>query len=186
MSLSFEALVGALKVRFGDHHLQKIYHSELQRRQQPPGEYLQMLPAIIECLARRAFLRATVNTLNRVGTAAFEDAVSHPNVQTMSRLSRPTAVRTGPVDAMEITAVRRASCSRNLIYDVEARPRTAIPGFRNSNDAPRSRIQANAPCWRCGRRGHFSSECAAESQCESMLPRTKGNSSSSPLWRQWM
>ena len=58
---TYEAIVGALRDRFGDHQLTAVYRSQLKARTQANDETLQEFAAAVEQLAHRAFVGLPVN-----------------------------------------------------------------------------------------------------------------------------
>lgn len=94
--LTYTALVATLRDRFGDDYLQQAYYAELRSRRQQSSESLPELASSVERLSYKSFPGATADTLNRVGTAAFVDAISDPEVIKFFRLARPDTIRAAP------------------------------------------------------------------------------------------
>lgn len=61
--LTYQVLVMALWDCFGERHLQQVRCGELRSCRQKPGETLQALAMIVECLARKASVGVTAETL---------------------------------------------------------------------------------------------------------------------------
>lgn len=176
--LTYAALITSLRDRFGDEHLQQAFYAELRSRRQEASESFPELAASIERLTYKSFPGATSDTLNRVGTAAFVDAIGNPEVQKFVRLARPETIRAALGHAMEMSAAQWATSRMQPAAPpgVTVQPLTIPQDTRSQPASARSRNNTAGSCYRCGRRGHFAAECSA-------APATSGNATPGPWGR---
>ncbi|KAJ8953318.1 hypothetical protein NQ318_012112 [Aromia moschata] len=128
-TLSFEEqddyhqLVKHLEMRYGQSHLEHVYHSQLKNRCQKNNESLQEFEADIARLVRLAYSSTPENVMERLAVQAFLDGLRDTETRQALTLARPSKLVDALARALEFEAAKQ-SCRgqakvRKMEEDVE-------------------------------------------------------------------
>lgn len=180
----YNALVGALRRRFGQFEQPGLLRSELSNRRRQPGEQLRVLANDIESLTRRAYAHMPPSVQGELARDQFIQALTPVELRRQTQLAHPRTLQ----DALEM------ALEREIIWG------TCIPDERQQNTVsvrstdvgeglserpawvseiteliravtlqpdqrPRTRPRV---CWGCGQTGHLVRQCPK-------LARNQGN-----------
>ncbi|KAJ8936515.1 hypothetical protein NQ318_022602 [Aromia moschata] len=166
----YHQLVKHLEMRYGQSHLEHVYHSQLKNRYQKSNESLQEFEADIARLVRLAYSSTPENVMERLAVQAFLDGLRDTETRQALTLARPSKLVDALARALEFEAAKQ-SCRgqakvRKMEEDVEegtcneAEIRRVVEGILEKRQIR---------CWNCGKVGHVRSRC----------PRNKETSPSS-------
>ena len=180
----YDALVGALKRRFGTWSQPALVKNELRGRCRKPGESLRGLANDVECQVRRAYGHMSAEARSELATDLFVGAISPPDLRMQVQLQHPKSLQ----EALEAAIERESLWSAAAGGGQEAGPHAVrsasecaakeeVPAWatemtellravtlqtpRGPRSGPRSGPQV---CWGCGRPGHIKRDCPAARQ----------------------
>ncbi|CAH0546374.1 unnamed protein product [Brassicogethes aeneus] len=157
----YEALVKHLELRYGQTHLEHVYHSQLKNRCQKSNETLQEFEADIARLVRLAYPATPTTVMERLAVQAFLDGLRDNETRQALTLARPSQLVDALARALEFEAAKQSCRSQPRIRRVEEE-KEEEPSII---EAIRRVLKENLPekkeirCWRCGKLGHIRSHC---------------------------
>ncbi|KAJ8962257.1 hypothetical protein NQ318_018231 [Aromia moschata] len=86
----YHQLVKHLEMRYGQSHLEHVYHSQLKNRYQKSNESLQEFEADIVRLVRLAYSSTPENVMERLAVQAFLDGLRDTETRQALNLARPS------------------------------------------------------------------------------------------------
>ncbi|KAJ8958638.1 hypothetical protein NQ318_016363 [Aromia moschata] len=119
----YHQLVRHLEMRYGQSHLEHVYHSQLKNRYQKSNESLQEFEADIARLVRLAYSSTPENVMERLAVQAFLDGLRDTETRQALTLARPSKLVDALARALEFEAAKQ-SCRgqarvRKMEEDVE-------------------------------------------------------------------
>ncbi|XP_045540069.1 uncharacterized protein LOC123722408 [Papilio machaon] len=157
----YNVLVKHLELRFGQSHLEHVYHSQLKNRVQKQNETLQEFEADVVRLARLAYPATPENVMERLAIQAFLDGLRDQETRRALILARPEKLVDALARALEFEAAK--DTCRGLVR---------VRMMENSHEEAtieeeivRRVIKEMMPvktrlrCWHCGKVGHVRSMC---------------------------
>lgn len=164
---NYGLLVSRLEMRYGDAHLQQVYHAQVKSRIQNNEESLQEFEADIARLVRLAYPTAPDSFLEQLTVQTFVDGLRDGETQQSLRLARPRTADDALAHALEFEAAKQASRGHGRIRTVaeesegsQDRLEELVLRMLWKEDRRRSRPEAWGPrCWNCGERGHMRRRC---------------------------
>ncbi|KAJ8951707.1 hypothetical protein NQ318_012557 [Aromia moschata] len=119
----YHQLVRHLEMRYGQSHLEHVYHSQLKNRYQKSSESLQEFEADIARLVRLAYSSTPENVMERLAVQAFLDGLRDTETRQALTLARPSKLVDALARALEFEAAKQ-SCRgqakvRKMEEDVE-------------------------------------------------------------------
>ena len=184
----YDALVGALKRRFGTWSQPALLKNELRGKCRKPGESLRGLANDIESQVRRAYGHMPADARSELATDLFVGAISPPDLRVQVQLQHPKSLQ----EALEAAIERESLWSAAASGGQEASPhavrsasgcpaREEVPAWATEMtellraatlQGPRGPRPGPQVCWGCGQPGHIRRSCPAARQVQ-------GNSSGS-------
>ncbi|KAJ8959505.1 hypothetical protein NQ318_022202, partial [Aromia moschata] len=148
----YHQLVKHLEMRYGQSHLEHVYHSQLKNRYQKSNESLQEFEADIARLVRLAYSSTPENVMERLAVQAFLDGLRDTETRQALTLARPSKLVDALARALEFEAAKQ-SCRgqakvRKMEEDVEegtcneAEIRRVVEGMLEKRQFR---------CWNCGK-----------------------------------
>ncbi|KAJ8951356.1 hypothetical protein NQ318_009292 [Aromia moschata] len=146
----YHQLVKHLEMRYGQSHLEHVYHSQLKNRYQKSNESLQEFEADIARLVRLAYSSTPENVMERLAVQAFLDGLRDTETRQALTLARPSKLVDALARALEFEAAKQ-SCRgqakvRKMEEDVEE-------GTRNEAEIRRvvegMLEKRQIRCWNC-------------------------------------
>ncbi|KAJ8942201.1 hypothetical protein NQ318_021088 [Aromia moschata] len=107
----YHQLVKHLEMRYGQSHLEHVYHSQLKNRYQKSNESLQEFEADIARLVRLAYSSTPENVMERLAVQAFLDGLRDTETRQALTLARPSKLVDALARALEFEAAKE-SCRR--------------------------------------------------------------------------
>ncbi|KAJ8947826.1 hypothetical protein NQ318_009970 [Aromia moschata] len=107
----YHQLVKHLEMRYGQSHLEHVYHSQLKNRYQKSNESLQEFEADIARLVRLAYSSTPENAMERLAVQAFLDGLRDTETRQALTLARPSKLVDALARALEFEAAKE-SCRR--------------------------------------------------------------------------
>ncbi|KAJ8953487.1 hypothetical protein NQ318_023608, partial [Aromia moschata] len=107
----YHQLVRHLEMRYGQSHLEHVYHSQLKNRYQKSNESLQEFEADIARLVRLAYSSTPENVMERLAVQAFLDGLRDTETRQALTLARPSKLVDALARALEFEAAKE-SCRR--------------------------------------------------------------------------
>ncbi|KAJ8937208.1 hypothetical protein NQ318_006629 [Aromia moschata] len=107
----YHQLVRHLEMRYGQSHLEHVYHSQLKNRYQKSNESLQEFEADIARLVRLAYSSTPENVMERLAVQAFLDGLRDIETRQALTLARPSKLVDALARALEFEAAKE-SCRR--------------------------------------------------------------------------
>ncbi|KAJ8933239.1 hypothetical protein NQ318_011678 [Aromia moschata] len=108
----YHQLVRHLEMRYGQSHLEHVYHSQLENRCQKNNESLQEFEAGIERLVRLAYLSIPENAMERLAVQAFLDGLRDTQTRQALILARPSKLVDALARALEFEPTKQSSRSQ--------------------------------------------------------------------------
>ncbi|KMQ82254.1 hypothetical protein RF55_23637 [Lasius niger] len=168
----FEALSGALELRFGEKCVKEYSRLQLKSRQQKPTETLQELATDVERLSHMAFPDCPTEVRETLSLQYFIDGVRDPEIQKALRMADVKDLKSALGYAMKFEAAQQATRKdrhtiravnvqepsdpviASLIERVDDLSRKVNSWRQNKTDkGPMVR------CWSCGGEGHVRRNC---------------------------
>ncbi|KAJ8950514.1 hypothetical protein NQ318_015258 [Aromia moschata] len=119
----YHQLVKHLEMRYGQSHLEHVYHSQLKNRCQKNNESLQEFEADIARLVRLAYSSTPENVMERLAVQAFLDGLRDTETRQALTLARPSKLVDALARALEFEAAkescRRQATIRKMEEDLE-------------------------------------------------------------------
>ena len=170
----YDALVGALKRRFGLCSTASLLRSELCSRQRRPGELLRELANDIEGLVHRTYTHMPPVIQSELARDHFLQALLPADLRIQTLLAHPRSLQ----EALELATEREMLCAgtRDAAVDITTQVR-AVRGAELSTAEPawvekltqllhattlreeRSPRPHSRVCWGCGQPGHLVRQC---------------------------
>lgn len=116
----FDKICTALRVRFGEEHLAKLYFTQFDNRCQNKGEDLATLGHDLERLARSALPDCPDRSRDQITCAKFINAITDPALKHSLRMAAPTTLRDAIVKGLEIEVMTKESLGPQRIRQVKA------------------------------------------------------------------
>ncbi|KAJ8961500.1 hypothetical protein NQ318_014749 [Aromia moschata] len=147
----YHQLVRHLEMRYGQSHLEHVYHSQLKNRYQKSNESLQEFEADIARLVRLAYSSTPENVMERPAVQAFLDGLRDTETRQALTLARPSKLVDALARALEFEAAKQ-SCRG------QAKVRRVEEGVEEGtcNEAEIRRVvegmleKRQIRCWNCG------------------------------------
>ncbi|KAJ8952669.1 hypothetical protein NQ318_020984 [Aromia moschata] len=147
----YHQLVRHLEMRYGQSHLEHVYHSQLKNRYQKSNESLQEFEADIARLVRLAYSSTPENVMERLAVQAFLDGLRDTETRQALTLARPSKLVDALARALEFEAAKQ-SCRG------QAKVRRVEEGVEEGtcNEAEIRRVvegmleKRQIRCWNCG------------------------------------
>ncbi|KAJ8944747.1 hypothetical protein NQ318_011653 [Aromia moschata] len=148
----YHQLVRHLEMRYGQSHLEHVYHSQLKNRYQKSNESLQEFEADIARLVRLAYSSTPENVMERLAVQAFLDGLRDTETRQALTLARPSKLVDALARALEFEAAKQ-SCRG------QAKVRRMEDGVEEGtcNEAEIRRVvegmleKRQIRCWNCGK-----------------------------------
>ncbi|KAJ8945546.1 hypothetical protein NQ318_020392 [Aromia moschata] len=112
----YHQLVKHLEMRYGQSHLEHVYHSQLKNRYQKSNESLQEFEADIARLVRLAYSFTPENVMERLAVQAFLDGLRDTETRQALTLARPSKLVDALARALEFEAAKE-SCRRQAMME---------------------------------------------------------------------
>jgi len=148
----YEAIVGALRDRFGDHQLAAAYRSQLKTRMQANEETLQEFAAAVEQLAHRAFVGLPVNFIQTEAAHSFIDGLRDREVKQHLLLGGDRTLNEALNQALKLEAAKATAGPPARLRELTGAPARA-------SQPPDHRREGRPICWQCGSPGHLRRDC---------------------------
>ncbi|KAG5889429.1 hypothetical protein JTB14_032762 [Gonioctena quinquepunctata] len=153
----YDQLIKHLELRYGQAHLEHVYHSQLKNRCQKSGESLQEFETDIARLVRLAYPATPENVMERLAVQAFLDGLRDQETRQALTLARPTHLVDALARALEFEAAKQSCKSQSKVRMIEEDSHEPA----NLEAAIRKVIKEVLPekrqirCWNCGKIGHI-------------------------------
>ncbi|KAJ8935971.1 hypothetical protein NQ318_014862 [Aromia moschata] len=115
----YHQLVRHLEIRYGQSHLEHVYHSQLKNRYQKNNESLQEFEADIARLVRLAYSSTPENVMERLAVQAFLDGLRDTETQQALTLARPCKLVDALARALEFEAAKESCRGQATIRKME-------------------------------------------------------------------
>ena len=157
----YDLLVKHLELRYGQTHLEHVYHSQLKNRNQRANESLQEFEADVARLVRLAYPATPENVMERLAVQAFLDGLRDHEMRQALILARPNKLVDALARALEFEAAKQSSRGTARVRSMDD---SSIGG--TIDEAALRRIfkellseKKQLRCWNCGKAGHIRSRC---------------------------
>ncbi|KAJ8941472.1 hypothetical protein NQ318_015951 [Aromia moschata] len=104
----YHQLVKHLEMRYGQSHLEHVYHSQLKNRYQKSNESLQEFEADIARLVRLAYSSTPENVMEQLAVQAFLDGLRDTETRQALTLARPSKLVDALARALEFEAAKQS------------------------------------------------------------------------------
>ncbi|KAJ8939452.1 hypothetical protein NQ318_023078 [Aromia moschata] len=115
----YHQLVKHLEMRYGQSHLEHVYHSQLKNRYQKSSESLQEFEADIARLVRLAYSSTPENVMERLAVQAFLDGLRDTETRQALTLARPSKLVDALARALEFEAAKQSCRGQAKVRRVE-------------------------------------------------------------------
>ncbi|KAJ8947071.1 hypothetical protein NQ318_019966, partial [Aromia moschata] len=115
----YHQLVRHLEMRYGQSHLEHVYHSQLKNRYQKSNESLQEFEADIARLVRLAYSSTPENVMERLAMQAFLDGLRDTETRQALTLARPSKLVDALARALEFEAAKESCRGQATIRKME-------------------------------------------------------------------
>ncbi|KAJ8947861.1 hypothetical protein NQ318_010007 [Aromia moschata] len=115
----YHQLVKHLEMRYGQSHLEHVYHSQLKNRYQKSNESLQEFEADIARLVRLAYSSTSENVMERLAVQAFLDGLRDAETRQALTLARPSKLVDALARALEFEAAKQSCRSQAKVRKME-------------------------------------------------------------------
>ncbi|KAJ8944260.1 hypothetical protein NQ318_013672 [Aromia moschata] len=115
----YHQLVRHLEMRYGQSHLEHVYHSQLKNRYQKSNESLQEFEADIARLVRLAYSSTPENVMERLAVQAFLDGLRDTETRQALTLARPNKLVDALARALEFEAAKESCRGQATIRKME-------------------------------------------------------------------
>ncbi|KAJ8948254.1 hypothetical protein NQ318_013242, partial [Aromia moschata] len=148
----YHQLVRHLEMRYGQSHLEHVYHSQLKNRYQKSNESLQEFEADIARLVRLAYSSTPENVMERLAVQAFLDGLRDTETRQALTLARPSKLVDALARALEFEAAKQSCRGQAKVRRVEEGDEEGT-----CNEAEIRRVvegmleKRQIRCWNCGK-----------------------------------
>ncbi|KAJ8948077.1 hypothetical protein NQ318_008428 [Aromia moschata] len=108
-----------MDMRYGQSHLEHVYHSQLKNRCQKNNESLQEFEADIEWLVQLAYSSMPENVMERLAVQAFLDGLRDTETRQALILTRPSKLVDALGRALKFEAVKQSSRGQAKVLQME-------------------------------------------------------------------
>ncbi|KAJ8946839.1 hypothetical protein NQ318_006749 [Aromia moschata] len=115
----YHQLVRHLEMRYGQSHLEHVYHSQLKNRYQKSNESLQEFEADIARLVHLAYSSTPENVMERLAVQAFLDGLRDTETRQALTLARPSKLVNALARALEFEAAKESCRGQATIRKME-------------------------------------------------------------------
>ncbi|KAJ8946518.1 hypothetical protein NQ318_004653 [Aromia moschata] len=115
----YHQLVRHLEMRYGQSHLEHVYHSQLKNRYQKSSESLQEFEADIARLVRLAYSSTPENVMERLAVQAFLDGLRDTETRQALTLARPSKLVDALARALEFEAAKQSCRGQAKVRKIE-------------------------------------------------------------------
>ncbi|KAJ8951058.1 hypothetical protein NQ318_003754 [Aromia moschata] len=115
----YHQLVRHLEMRYGQSHLEHVYHSQLKNRYQKSNKSLQEFEADIARLVRLAYSSTPENVMERLAVQAFLDGLRDTETRQALTLARPSKLVDALARALEFEAAKQTCRSQAKVRKME-------------------------------------------------------------------
>ncbi|KAJ8944680.1 hypothetical protein NQ318_015888 [Aromia moschata] len=115
----YHQLVRHLEMRYGQSHLEHVYHSQLKNRYQKSNESLQEFEADIARLVRLAYSSTPENVMERLAVQAFLDGLRDTETRQALTLARPSKLVDALARALEFEAAKQSCRGQAKVRKME-------------------------------------------------------------------
>ncbi|KAJ8945288.1 hypothetical protein NQ318_002745 [Aromia moschata] len=115
----YHQLVKHLEMRYGQSHLEHVYHSQLKNRCQKNNESLQEFEADIARLVRLAYSSTPENVMERLAVQAFLDGLRDTETRQALTLARPSKLVDALARALEFEAAKQSCRGQAKVRKME-------------------------------------------------------------------
>ncbi|KAJ8936892.1 hypothetical protein NQ318_010919, partial [Aromia moschata] len=115
----YHQLVRHLEMRYGQSHLEHVYHSQLKNRYQKSNESLQEFEADIARLVRLAYSSTPENVMERLAVQAFLDGLRDTETRQALTLACPSKLVDALARALEFEAAKQSCRGQAKVRRVE-------------------------------------------------------------------
>ncbi|KAJ8940314.1 hypothetical protein NQ318_014388 [Aromia moschata] len=115
----YHQLVRHLEMRYGQSHLEHVYHSQLKNRYQKSNESLQEFKADIARLVRLAYSSTPENVMERLAVQAFLDGLRDTETRQALTLARPSKLVDALARALEFEAAKQSCRGQAKVHRME-------------------------------------------------------------------
>ncbi|KAJ8948273.1 hypothetical protein NQ318_020758 [Aromia moschata] len=115
----YHQLVRHLEMRYGQSHLEHVYHSQLKNRYQKSNESLQEFEADIARLVRLAYSSTPENVMERLAVQAFLDGLRDTETRQALTFARPSKLVDALARALEFEAAKQSCRSQAKVRKME-------------------------------------------------------------------
>ncbi|KAJ8937829.1 hypothetical protein NQ318_016709 [Aromia moschata] len=115
----YHQLVKHLEMRYGQSHLEHVYHSQLKNRYQKSNESLQEFEADIARLVRLAYSSTPENVMERLAVQAFLDGLRDIETRQALTLARPSKLVDALARALEFEAAKQSCRGQAKVRKME-------------------------------------------------------------------
>ncbi|KAJ8952698.1 hypothetical protein NQ318_021014 [Aromia moschata] len=115
----YHQLVKHLEMRYGQSHLEHVYHSQLKNRCQKNNESLQEFEADIARLVRLAYSSTPENVMERLAVQAFLDGLRDTETRQALTLARPSKLVDALARALEFEAAKQSCRGQSKVRKME-------------------------------------------------------------------
>ncbi|KAJ8936003.1 hypothetical protein NQ318_009683 [Aromia moschata] len=146
----YHQLVKHLEMRYGQSHLEHVYHSQLKNRYQKSNESLQEFEADIARLVRLAYSSTPENVMERLAVQAFLDGLRDTETRQALTLARPSKLVDALARALEFEAAKQSCRGQAKVRKMEEDVEEGI-----CNEAEIRRVvegmleKRQIRCWNC-------------------------------------
>ncbi|KAJ8932664.1 hypothetical protein NQ318_013195 [Aromia moschata] len=138
-------------MRYGQSHLEHVYHSQLKNRCQKNNESLQEFEADIARLVRLAYSSTPKNVMERLAVQAFLDGLRDTETRQSLILARPSKLLDALARALEFDTAKQSSRGQAKVdkmeEDVEERTCNEAEIRRGAEDIRRLLDKRPIRCW---------------------------------------
>ncbi|XP_074039692.1 uncharacterized protein [Leptinotarsa decemlineata] len=156
----YDQLVKHLELRYGQAHLEHVYHSQLKNRCQKSGESLQEFEADIARLVRLAYPATPENVMERLAVQAFLDGLRDQETRQALTLAHPKHLVDALASALEFEAAKQSCKSQSKVRAIEEDGQVPADIEATIRKVMKEVLpeRKNIRCWNCGKIGHVRSK----------------------------
>ena len=160
----YQQLVRHLEMRYGQAHLEHVYHSQLKNRIQKANESLQEFEADVARLVRLAYPAPPENVMERLAVQAFSDGLRDNETRQALLLAHPTHLVDALARALEFEAAKQSSRSLGRVRAIDECSDESVEGIVRKVMDQYMGKKGPIRCWNCGQVGHVRSRCKEKNE----------------------
>ena len=160
----YQQLVRHLEMRYGQAHLEHVYHSQLKNRIQKSNESLQEFEADVARLVRLAYPATPENVMERLAVQAFSDGLRDNETRQALLLAHPTHLVDALARALEFEAAKQSSRSLGRVRAIDECSDESVEGIVRKVMDQYMGKKGPIRCWNCGQVGHVRSRCKEKNE----------------------